>query len=78
MLMERLTGKRESGADSHSLEAPMTTTRDPSDSKPSRPLPSGASTSPRPEKPDPLAPPRKSSVKVDDDPLHEDSVRPIP
>ncbi len=36
------------------------------------------SSSPRPERPDPLAPPSNRNVKVDSDPLHKDSVRPIP
>lgn len=39
---------------------------------------SAASGSPRPEKPDPLAPPRSAQPKVDRDPLAKGSVRPIP
>lgn len=39
---------------------------------------SNASGSPRPEKPDPVAPPRSAQPKVGGDPLPKGSVRPIP
>ena len=57
----------------------MTTRNDsptsPGGNKPVRPQASG---SPRPEKPDPLAPPSRVGVKIDRDPLAKGSVRPNP
>jgi len=43
-----------------------------------KPARSQASGSPRPEKPDPLAPPSGVGVKIDRDPLAKGSVRPNP
>ena len=43
-----------------------------------KPARSQASGSPRPEKPDPIAPPSRTGVKIDRDPLAKGSVRPNP
>ena len=57
----------------------VNTRTDPSGTQSAKnPAPSRASGSPRPEKPDPLAPPSHVGVKVDRDPLAKGSVRPNP